>query len=371
MATNKYFPCFTNTNLNIVAVRTDWLERTKASAKRVIFTTSGFSVEEAEMEKPIKIDFVMLTSLNVNTEQKRHYELSQWFENNGVNVINPDCSSERADNKYVAYKLLLSKNILTPVTEIIQQNSSSLIIDNKVGLFLKNLNNFNKNVVILPNHGTEGRFVRRYLVSKNKNVKTTVKKIVSYIKTILVFDDVVLREECGNVKYLIQNQSIKSFRQTIFRINVSYNGTKLESDSGYAEIAGDDNSVVSSPLLGGSIMPLSEAVSNLYALQNLDGKKKVDITDNIISLIKQAAENSVNAINKDLNENQILKIAGVDIVLDYQNSRIVPIVLEINARPAGLSRAEQIDGIFTNNRTPLSIKNIFTWILNKINVSNV
>ncbi len=48
------------------------------------------------------------------------------------------------------------------------------------------------------------------------------------------------------------------------------------------------------------------------------------------------------ALNQGLSEEAALKHTGIDMVLEVDGSRVIPVVLEANARPAGLASSHEI-----------------------------
>jgi len=189
---------------------------------------------------------------------------------------------------------------------------------------------------IQPNKGTEGRDTFR--------IKCTQKKeILFLLKYLLLEDDVIIREERGNLFYFKEKE--RGMRRVAFRINVGYNGKKIVADSGFAEVSLDESSFITSPERGGEIKDINEVLANLYFIK--EGRKHHFIPDaSEINRIKEIAETSLLVLNSGLNQKNFLKFAGVDILLEAnEKEELVVIPLEINPRPAGLNHSKEIKGI--------------------------
>jgi len=193
-------------------------------------------------------------------------------------------------------------------------------------------------VVVQPNKGTEGYRVETFRIEADNTT------IVKYIEEqVLPADDAIVRERRGNVKYG------KIPLNVTFRVNVAWNGLKFVAESGYAQVSKDEKTCPASRGRGGSIVDINEALANLYYLKNGKWSRFIPV-DEDVEAMKIAATNAAYALNAGLSGENYLKHMGIDVLLEVEPVgmsvvNVIPVVLEANPRPAGLSHSSEIVGI--------------------------
>ncbi len=303
------------------------------SFSRALLVKENLEVEKVNFTSPLFPKVIWILHLPREKERYLHQKISFFFKKFPVLQINPYLSAKRADNKFWTLNLWSSSGLTIPRGIIIPRKGSPKEQKDKLEKFLSEIAH---PLYIQPNKGTEGRDTFR--VEEDK-----IKETSSLLEYLLLEDDVIIREERGNLFYFKEKE--RGMRRVAFRINVGYNGKKFVADSGFAEVSLDERSFITSPEKEGEIKDINEVLANLYFIKG--GRKHHFIPDaSEINKIKEVAETSLLILNSGLDQKNFLKFAGVDILLEVnEKEELVVIPLEINPRPAGLNHSEEIKGI--------------------------
>ena len=261
--------------------------------------------------------------------------------------LNPYASAAVADDKAETHAVWRKAvpHIETPEFCPIERGADEDVMERRARSFLKRLQygGGDTGVFAQPNSGTEGRLVRRVAVHSEQDVGS----LMASISAILREDDALLREDRGNVRFRPPGESGKGFRRITFRVNAAWNGREFVTDSGYAQVAPDQNSDVASRGRGGEIVDINTALSWLYGLRHGGWSRIVPIVDEIEEL-KSAACAAAAAIYAGTGRTQLVHLIGVDLLLEVHgegaSTSLVPVLLEANPRPAGLAQSQQICG---------------------------
>jgi len=321
--------------VNVLGAHIEWLSSDYRYINRALLVDKTGIVKEVAFKEPIPINIVQILHLPLEHEIYIHKKLSEYFYEANIYQINPyENSSERADDKSQTHELLYKHNIKSPDHILIRKNTSSRYI-------ISILKDFNKgSLVVLPNKGTEGQKVEKFDLPNNKEI-TENSPIIKYLQDeILPYDDALIRETRGNVRYFNGCE----YLNVTFRINVFWNGNRFVSESGYAQLAKDENTFPASRGRGGTIIDINRAFGSLFYFEDNIWKKLI-LSEGDIDKIKLLAERSAFAINDGLDAKKLLKAMGVDIILEVREG-VIPIILEINPRPAGLSHSFKITGVY-------------------------
>ena len=84
--------------------------------------------------------------------------------------------------------------------------------------------------------------------------------------------------------------------------------------------------------------------------------------------MKTAAIDAAYGLNAGLDLDRYLKFVGIDILLETEGTetnevKVIPVVLEANPRPAGLSRSSEIIGVSARKPHPRVSKEVFRFAL--------
>ncbi|MFC1719144.1 hypothetical protein ACFL6S_36165 [Candidatus Poribacteria bacterium] len=337
--------------VNVLGVHMDWLSSDDASVERAALMDSDGTVKEVAFRESVPIHIVQILHLPLKGERQLHRVLSFRFHDAGIPQINPYVdSSERADDKARTHSLWeqYERKIVSPKYTLIPQDSSTEEISERLRVFVEDAGL--SDVVVQPNKGTEGYRVEDF------HIETDLTLAVKYIEEqILAEDDVIVRERRGNVRFKKiplsppSPKGIFEFLNVTFRVNIAWNGSEFVAESGYAQVAKDEETFPASRGRGGAIVDINEALSSLYYRKNKGWSRLIPV-DEDVEAMKIAAINAAYALNAGLSEENYLKCMGVDILLEMTADgtsavNVIPVALEANPRPAGLSHSSEIVGI--------------------------
>jgi len=316
--------------VKVIGTFFDWLiaDYNGLKARRGIIVNDRF-IDEVTFVKPVPIHSCFILNLPTESERYLHKKFSEALEKYKVTLINPYIASLRADSKLLTHKLFETYNAIRgrliehPKYTFVQRDSTFSKVANEVLTFIKELDL--KRIIVKPTHGTEGLYAKDFDLRRN-----SINELLNHIKLVLNFDDVIIEEFRGNMLY-------KGTLHFVVRINVSWNGKEFKVESGYAQIAPKENYGIATTSHGGRIININELFRNLYFKVNENCIKKYTLTKEDIDRIKKACVRVAEAINLGLCERDYLKYMGIDLVLEVKDFKVIPIVLEVNSRPSGLS----------------------------------
>jgi hypothetical protein len=184
--------------------------------------------------------------------------------------------------------------------------------------------------------GTEGDGVALFKA-------TACREIARYIKDRIGPDsEALIREERGNVRFLPETEKEKGGRRIALRINVAWNGRNFVAESGYAQVARDEDHFVASRGRGGALVPLSTALAHLYRATD-DGWVRVTPSEDDLARIRQTAVYAAQALNEGNCESEYIKLLGIDLLVEVDEAgRFTLLALEANPRPAGLAQSWEL-----------------------------
>lgn len=358
--------------VNVLGVDIDWISPSGESVERAIIVDETGLVKEVALEESVPIHIVQILHLPLKSERQIHRKLSIQFHDRGILQINPYAdSSERADDKSWTHNLWnqWEQEIEFPKYTLIPQGSSQEEIFEILNLFAKKI--LNSDLVVQTNRGTEGHKVEKFFVGKNLKTPSTFLPIVKYIiDQILPEDDAIVRERRGNVRYRdAENHAPNLFVNVSFRINVAWNGSAFAAESGYAQVAKDDKTFPASRGRSGNIVDINKALANLYYLRGGRWTRLI-LRSEDIKAMETAAIRAAHALIAGLNVENYLKLMGIDILMEVKEQKeaifsVIPVVLEANSRPAGLSHSSEIVGISDKKPQPRISKEIFRFLVSK------
>lgn len=349
--------------VNVLGAHIDWILPDGESIRRALAVDKDGLVKEMAFDEPVPVQVVQILHLPIKHERQLHRKLSLLFRDRGILQINPyEGGSERADDKAWTHDLWdqYGQNIVSPGYVLIPRRSSPEEIAGKLNAFIQSAQK--SDLVVQPNRGTEGRKVEKFAVGTGLEPESPV---VRYIKDhILPEDDAIVREQRGNVRYM--DSSSDSFPNVALRINVAWNGSEFVAESGYAQMARDEKTFPASRGRGGSIIDINYAIANLY-YQADGGWVRLIPVDQDVAAMKAAAINAAYGLNAGLDLDRCLKFVGMDILLEAEYTgvnavNVIPVVLEANPRPAGLSQSSEIVGVSARKPHPRVSREIFGFI---------
>jgi len=147
--------------------------------------------------------------------------------------------------------------------------------------------------------------------------------ILEHVRHIAAGDDVLLRRGVGNLRVLDEIHR----KNVCFDIRLNVAAGRVES--GYL-MAAAPGEIVTSPSAGGRILEWKEPRRPPGDVTGPAGSFKWDA--DVWTVIGRAAEAAAACFPE-------CRLAGVDARLEWDGERLIPWILDINPRPAGLSHS--------------------------------
>lgn len=180
-------------------------------------------------------------------------------------------------------------------------------------------------LVVKPADGTEGRgvaLVDFQQAGERANCFTRLNRLIERGPALVM-------EERGLLRYASPWGPVRF----TFRLNVCWDGTRAWAESGYAQVAGSPDGVASAGR-GGRVAPLADVWTHL---QQPDGQPFAAGSADWQTVIR-AAEAGATALAEALGQD-MPRLLGLDLLLDQGDDGLLPVLLEANPRPAGMSHA--------------------------------
>lgn len=298
------------------------------------FVGEGDKVVYGSLKYLPEVKCVFFLNFPYRKEISLHKHLSEIFSQRGIIQVNPYLSSKIADSKYLTNIVLKKAKINIPAQLRVLRGLNLSYCIEQIKAFSRELGA--SILVVKPEHGTEGIQAEALELSNER-------KLMQCLQRILQSDNAVVEELRGNIGYL--------GHPTVFRVVVSWNGEDFECEGGYAIVSPAKREYIASVSHGGRIVDINTALKNLYTYSEL---KQVNVNSEIlVSSAKRAAK----VLNTGFSEEDYLKYMGIDLVLEQRSKEIEAVVIEVNARPSGLTFLKKIDSGEVN-----VIKNLLKYL---------
>jgi len=180
-------------------------------------------------------------------------------------------------------------------------------------------------LVVKPADGTEGRGVE--LVDFGRPGGGAA--CFAHLNRLIARGPALVMEERGQLRFTSSQGAVRF----TLRLNVCWDGDRAWAESGCAQAAGDPAGIASAGR-GGRVTPLIEVWQNL---QRSDGTPFTPTAADWQTVLG-AAEAGTAALARAIGP-AMSRLIGIDLLLDLEADRIVPVLLEANPRPAGMSHA--------------------------------
>ncbi len=360
----------------------DWRTPDCRHARCALLVDPDGLVSQYSFERPVPIDVAWTLHLPLDGEQELHASISADCDRAGLPQINPYPASERADDKLRAHRLWATylahgrDEFALPAATLIARGASEADVLSEIKRFLARVG-LPSTLIVQPSRGTEGQSVAAARIDRGEAATLESRRpLVRHIcEAILPSDDALVREERGNVRVnrsagralhrappmpggtgclslseagprTGSTRECAELRRVAFRVNVAWNGAEFVAESGFAQVAGSEGSVLASRGREGAIADINECFAQLH-YRCAGGWRRFVASEADIEALRRAAAVAAWALNADLQEEEYLKHMGIDMVLevDAESGKMTPVVLEANARPAGLNQAMALRGI--------------------------
>ena len=340
---------------NVLGVLWDkgWVVRSKDKIlvkKAIVYDSEKKILREVEFPRPLELDsstdLAMTTNLPQEKEADEAAGISRQLRHCGIVLVNPEDASGRADDKYRTYQLLKGR-VALPKTVLVSQaeaEDADAIQAKLKGLQTGRTSAARLDVVIKPNTGTEAEGAAHFAGRPG----TTRDNAQEHIEGLLTAGrDVLVQSTEGTARFFSPAQAEQGRRRFVLRLNTTWSGEGFTAESGYANVAGNEDDANLTRSRGAEIIDINAALQGIQYQDRNGDWVDLELTPEHIALIRQVAVDAAGALNRDLSEDDMLKFMGIDIALNITESEngtvvITPVVLEANARPSGLSRSAEI-----------------------------
>ncbi len=326
--THELYPLFTDhfvSSLNrapsdpalpaLMGVQTDWLTSSGSTTRAIAFDADLDIFLEAPLPQPVS----PAAAVFVAVSSRAHTQAGQQLEDAGVTCLNPHRVAALADDKWACFQRWHAAGLATPPTALLPSRATAAQIEAQVRVFLAACPPWPGTAggwLVQPRHGTEGQGVM--VVDAGAGVETRV--IEAWDQT-RGTDDAILRPRVGSAQLALRDGPA-AFD---LRLHVVHDGDNRQAESGYL-LAAPPGQVVTSVGRGGRA--LSMAALRDGGLMCIDGVAVPWGADALAAACALACGASA-ALGP-------LWLCGCDIKFDSGRQGLVPSILDLNPRPAGL-----------------------------------
>jgi hypothetical protein len=301
----------------VIALHADWLAPGGAAQRAIWLDPESSEPVESALTSPVLAKSIQVLHLNPVSEEEDHLKIESSAE---LPSLNPWKGALTLRDKLESYRLWASQGLPAPDCVFLNGPDAAA----KAAGFLASIHVKGcRQAVLKPWRGTEGRAASRFILKSESELRPLAIQIAS--KT--WYEPMLLGAAMDSLGILLEQSRVA----LAFRINVSWRGAKPRAESGYAQ-TGAPGLDIASRGRGGRIVPLAWAWENLCDSAGQALRPPAEAWREML----QTAEAAARVIGKGLEEDAPA-LMGLDIVLDNQNGKLRPYVLEANPRPAGMA----------------------------------
>jgi hypothetical protein len=157
----------------------------------------------------------------------------------------------------------------------------------------------------------------------------------------------LVQQRCDSV--IFRNPATGTTHSLALRLNLAYDGERFCLESGYAQLGVNEHYSAACGR-GGHIVSINEVLSGLISRYDTKGKP-IDLSEKDWARIREQSEQAAGLFPG-------LLLIGLDVLLDHDaNGNIIPVFLEANPRPAGLSHSRLLtEDIMSSTQNGVSLK---------------
>ncbi|MHB9129886.1 MAG: hypothetical protein ACYDBB_02200 [Armatimonadota bacterium] len=309
-------------SLQVIGIHEEWLIG-GALRRAILFDEDTQGLIEADIAGQPSLASAQVLSLNLREEQACHQRIEKRLA--GIPLSNPAAGASFLDDKAKTGTVWTQAKIATP---------SFLTITNDLSQkrLRKLLEDFRpSHAVIKPVDGTEGRGVHLVELSSRKCRDEAEKHIKAVLKH---SDRAILAEDRGGLRYAGPDGPVRF----TMRVNACWDGEHVWVESGYAQVAVAPGEIASAGR-GGRLIALPELWRKLCWPTGLPFLPTATAWEGVVQSVTAGVVALARILGTDMPA-----LVGIDILLDPgEDGNIIPILLEINPRPAGMSHSRLID----------------------------
>ncbi len=319
-------PALDSLRAPVVGVHVSWLDDGLRAARAIYYRPFSNELIETPLTPSVEIGSVHFLAVSPSC----HRLCSERFGGREIPQLNPYAAAARADDKYGCFLEWKKRGVPTPGAVLLPaadaRNESRAAAG--IGAAFPELfgaNPYDEVVLLVqPNRGTEGRGTRAFRGPGSwPKMAECHPDILEHVRHIAAGDDVLLRRGVGNLWVLDEIHR----KNVCFDIRLNVAAGRVES--GYL-MAAAPGEIVTSPSAGGRILEWKEPRRPPGDVTGPAGSFKWDA--DVWTVIGRAAEAAAACFPE-------CRLAGVDARLEWDGGRLIPWILDINPRPAGLSHS--------------------------------
>ncbi|MDX9753265.1 MAG: hypothetical protein RBU29_04840 [bacterium] len=326
-------------DVQAIGVHTSWLDSRGWATRAIVFDAETEALYELDLPQPRRLDQAHFLCIAAQPHQIG----SQTLQGQGIFVVNPYDKIQAADDKYLCYQMWSQSDVKTP--DAVKLGEEETLDEHSFHEFMASLfprffpGKAEVILLVQPNQGTEGRGTRAFtgpgdwpaFLEKNPGLFATVQEVAKY-------DDVLLRQGVGNAMLCTDDIGTSYF-------DLRFNIIRGRAESGYLMQA-PTGAIVSSPGAGGWIVEWKSGDPLPVVVQGQSHPLEIG---------GQAWQQIVTMAERAFACFPSLRMAGVDVRLEYTQGQWIPWILDINPRPAGLAHSR-----YMHNREPGVTQRLWT-----------
>ncbi|MFB3784967.1 MAG: hypothetical protein ACE15F_01220 [bacterium] len=310
----------------VAGVHVSWLDDKLRARRAIYYRPDENELIETSLVPPVEIESVHFLAVSPSC----HQLYSERFTRRGIPPLNPYAASMRADDKYGCFLEWRKNGVPTPEAVLIPRSeardapAARKRIEAAFPVLFGPEPKDEVLLMVQPNRGTEGRGIRAFRGPGSwPGMAGRHPDILEHVRRIASGDDVLLRQGVGN---LLMHDAIHR-KNVCFDIRLNVAAGRVES--GYL-MAAAPGEIVTSPTAGGRILewkqPQRPPVDVMGPAGGLAWNAEA------WQVIERAAETAAACFPE-------CRLVGVDARLEWAGGQLIPWILDINPRPAGLAHS--------------------------------
>jgi len=319
---HEYYPLLVDAlaaGRQAVAAHEDWLAA--GTLRRCLLLDAAANrLLEVDLDPPAAVATAQVLALNLTEEAASHRRIEAALA--GVPCANPYAGACRLDDKVWTTRAWQAAGLEVPAFLAFARDTADEVLRAALAEWL---GTHTPRLVVKPADGTEGREVA--LLDFRQAAGRAA--CFAQLQRLLAHGPALVMEERGDLRYAAPGGAVRF----AIRLNVCWDGRRARAESGYAQSASVPDGIASAGR-GGQITPLADLWQRLHWPDGTPYCGTVDDWRRVMAAAEAGAQALALAIGPAMP-----RLIGVDLLLDGGDTGLLPVLLEANPRPAGMSHA--------------------------------
>lgn len=275
---------------------------------------------ETDFDPPVTAASAQVLALDLTREAESHQQIERALP--GVPFTNPYAGAHILDDKIRTATIWANAGLDVPAFLAFSSGTPDAEMRAALADWLCT---HHPQLVVKPADGTEGRGVALVdfaQAGERANCFTRLSRLIEHGPALVM-------EERGQLRYASPWGPVRF----TFRLNVCWDGQRAWAESGYAQVAGAPEGIASAGR-GGHVIPLADVWAHLQQPDGSPFQTSSEDWQAVTRTAEAGAAALADALGSDMP-----RLIGLDLLLDLGPDGIVPVLLEANPRPAGMSHA--------------------------------